>query len=117
MTNNMAPAIVLRGSVTGMNRADMIDSAKQIARDYFALDKTPDCIAVVLRNESVLNELRGEGRVLRATFEADFSAQEHHDVESKVYGPGQCRVCKQDSWPQHPLPHKRWQPEDHRDDL
>ena len=106
------PALILRGSVTGSNRAELIAAAKQIGLSYFALEETPECIAVVLRNEQSATTLLGDDRVVAVMFEADFSVQEHHDIEQGTYGPGTCTDCGKKHWPHSQLPMARWTRED-----
>jgi len=94
---------VLTGYTAGDSRADLIDKAVSIAVGYFGIE----CVQVRLRDERMVQEIRTiNGKTI--AFEAEFLAQEHHNIEGKSYGPGACRDCKRDSWPHSPLRTADW---------
>ena len=80
---------VLEATLRGPSRDELINRAKTLAATYFA---TP-CVAVTQRNATV------SGEADAPEFESSFVAQEHHDVESRSYGPGICRGCGGEDWP------------------
>ena len=82
-------APMLSGAIIGANRTDIIARVKKAASDYFQTG----CVVVALTAERI----EGDG------FAADYTARIFHDVEGRTYGPGICRGCGQENWPQHPL--------------
>ena len=91
---------MMRGSVRGANRADLMIRAKEIAVAYFATE----CVVVDLRDEGseVVHRTYG-GELSSIVFSANFDAQIHHEVRSQSHGPGRCAGCGADSWPHAPL--------------
>lgn len=95
----------LTGGASGTNRADLQKKAEQIAAEYFGTT----CVDVRLRDaESDTLTRSADGELARVTFQANFDAREHHDVEARAYGPNVCIRCDRKSWPQNPLPRADW---------
>ena len=96
--------MTLTGQTSGASRAEITTKAEQLAAAYFGTE----CVVVTLRDESCeTTDVRyADGRTVlsHSEFSAAFDADEHHDVEARSYGPGKCRKCSKDSWPQNPLP-------------
>lgn len=81
----------LRGSIHGATRTEIIAQARQKTAAYFGTE----CVTIKLEDE--------KPHPLMSGFTASFVGIVWHDVESRTYGPGKCRGCKKEDWPQHPL--------------
>lgn len=95
--------VTLTGQTSGASRAEITSKAEQLATAYFGTE----CVMVTLRDESceTTDVQYGNGQVAisHSVFTAAFDADEHHDVEARSYGPGKCRKCGREDWPQRPL--------------
>jgi hypothetical protein len=96
--------VTLTGQTSGATRAELIAVAEELASTYFGTE----CVVVELSDESCettsVQYANGQVAVAHSSFSATFEAKEHHEVEARSYGPGRCRKCEKDSWPQNPLP-------------
>ena len=92
---------MMKGSVRGVNRADLVFRAREIAVEYFGIE----CVVVDLRDEGseVVRRTVGPVREVTMEFSANFDAQIHHELRPQSYGPSRCATCKADSWPHSPL--------------
>ena len=94
---------MISGHVTGMNHSNLESAAKAIAAVYY----DTDCVVVDLTNEGMFTTDKSlSGRVLTREFSADFTAQINHEIARPTYGPGKCRGCGKESWPDAPLPQR-----------
>lgn len=86
----------LTGSVTGNTRKVMVADVKESAVRYF---ETP-CVVVTFKGE----------RAEPNWFSAEYEAKVFHDIEHRSYGPGICRGCGKETWPDRPLNEtKEWE--------
>lgn len=91
MTAELHGTVYSPGQIS--TRAQLVLYVEEKAAQYF----NTKCIAISLENE------RFDGD----QFVADYTAWVYHDVESKSYGPGVCRGCGKQDWPQDRLNEKR----------
>jgi hypothetical protein len=96
--------MTLTGQTSGRTRAELITMAEGLAATYYGTE----CVVVTLSDEACeTTEVQygnGQVAVAHTSFSATFEAEEHHEVGARSYGPGRCRKCEKDSWPQNPLP-------------
>jgi|GEM_PF-6844402 len=76
----------MRGKAFAVNRADLMEQAKNFGAKYYGLT----CLYVELSDERLMTSGR---------FVADFTVEIHHEIRGKSYGPDYCQDCGKDSWP------------------